>query len=227
MGRLASSIAHEINNPLEAVTNLLYLASSSKGLSSEVQNYLDSAERELRRVSHIANQTLRFHKQSTKPKAVMCEDLLCSVLSIYQGRLLSSRVEVQKRQRSLQPVLCFDGEIRQVLNNLIGKAIDAMQPEGGRLFIRSREATDWNTGRRGLVLAVADTGSGISPLALEKIFEPFFTTKGISGTGLGLWVSQEIVARHQGALRVRSSQKKGRCGTLFTLFLPSDAVIRS
>jgi PAS domain S-box-containing protein len=225
VGRLASSIAHEINNPLESVTNLLYLARET-AVNPVTREYLELADRELRRVSVIANQTLRFHRQSSKPRLVTCEDLISSALSIYQGRLINSKVEVQKRNRADSPVLCFDGEIRQVLSNLVSNAIDAMHPRGGRLLMRSREATQWKTGRKGLVLTVADTGSGISLHSLEKIFEPFFTTKDISGTGLGLWVSHEIAARHGGALTVRSSQCKDCSGTVFTLFLPFDAVVR-
>ncbi len=223
VGRLAASIAHEINNPLESVTNLLYLARTSEGLSGELQGYLDMAERELRRVSAISNQTLRFHKQATNPQPIYCQDLIGSVLSMQQGRLVNSSVVVEKRKRANQPLVCFEGEIRQVLNNLIGNAIDAMHPNGGRLLVRSREQTDWSTGAPGLVLTVADTGPGISPEVARRIFEPFFTTKGIGGTGLGLWVSAEIVERHQGRLRMRSEVGHG---TVFSLFLPFAAVVR-
>ncbi len=225
VGRLAASIAHEINNPLESVTNLLYLAHSSED-TSEIHQYLDLAERELRRVSSISNQTLRFHRQSSSPKAVTCEDLFESVLLIFQGRLVNSRIEVTKRKRASTPVLCFDGEIRQVLNNLVGNAIDSMPTAGGRLLLRSRDATHWKTGRSGLVLTVADTGAGISPSVMRKIFEAFFTTKGIGGTGLGLWVCHEIVERHKGVLRVRSRQTGGSSGTVFSLFLPLEAARR-
>ena len=225
VGRLAASIAHEINNPLESVTNLLYLARTTNELAG-VQEYLELAERELRRVSVISNQTLRFHKQSSNPRAVTCEDLFESVLSIYQGRLVNSHVRVEKDRCSLEEIECFDGEIRQILNNLVGNAIDAMHPGGGRLIVRSRRSTDWVTGRKGVTLTVADTGVGMPQAVLKKVFEAFYTTKGIGGTGLGLWVSNEIVHRHHGALRVRSSTKEGRSGTVFTLFLPEQAVIR-
>jgi len=225
VGRLASSIAHEINNPLESVTNLLYLARESV-VNPQTREYLDIADRELRRVSVIANQTLRFHKQSSKPHVVTCEELIESALSVYQGRLANSRVTVERRKRAGCPVMCFEGEIRQVLSNLIVNAIDAMQPAGGRLLIHSREGTDWKTGRKGLVITVADTGSGMPSETRKKIFEPFFTTKEIGGTGLGLWVSHEIVERHGGTLTVRSSQNKNHHGTVFALFLPFDAVIR-
>jgi PAS domain S-box-containing protein len=225
VGRLASSIAHEINNPLESVTNLLYLARES-AINPETTEYLNIADRELRRVSVIANQTLRFHKQSSKPQWSTCDDLVGSAISVYQGRLVNSSVHVERRKRSQHPILCFEGEIRQVLSNLIVNAIDAMHPHGGRLLIRSREGTDWKTGRKGLILTVADTGSGMSSDTAAKIFEPFFTTKEIGGTGLGLWVSHEIVQRHGGALAVRSSQRSNHSGTVFTLFLPFEAVVR-
>jgi nitrogen-specific signal transduction histidine kinase len=225
VGRLASSIAHEINNPLESVTNLIYLARES-AWNPETREYLDIADRELRRVSVIANQTLRFHKQSSKPQWIACQGLIGSAFSVYQGRLVNSSVEVERRTRATSPVLCFQGEIQQVLSNLIINAIDAMHPHGGRLLMRSREGTDWKTGRKGLILTVADTGSGMSPDTATKIFEPFFTTKEIGGTGLGLWVSYEIVQRHGGTLAVRSSQRKGHSGTVFTLFLPFEAVVR-
>lgn len=227
VGRLASSIAHEINNPLESVTNLLYLASTGQQeLPADVREYLDLAQRELRRVSAVANQTLRFHKQSTNPLCVSCEDLIGGALSIYHGRLVNSKIAIEKRKRARQPISCFEGEISQVLNNLIGNAIDAMHPAGGRLLLRSREATQWKTGQRGLVLTVADTGSGIDPNISRNIFDAFFTTKDIGGTGLGLWVSKEIVDRHHGELKVRSRQAGSRSGTVFNVFLPFEAVIR-
>jgi PAS domain S-box-containing protein len=221
VGRLASSIAHEINNPLESVTNLIYLARQN-AVSPQTQELLDMADQELRRVSVIANQTLRFHKQASNPQAIRCSDLYSTVLSIYEGRLKNSNIEVEKRFRTEQPIVCFEGDIRQVLNNLFGNAIDAM-PSGGRLLIRSRAGSQWSTGRKGLVLTVADTGCGMSQQILPNIFDPFFTTKGIGGTGLGLWVSQEIVKRHCGSLNVRSSQHDGRCGAVFALFLPFEA----
>ncbi|HEX3374775.1 MAG TPA: histidine kinase dimerization/phospho-acceptor domain-containing protein, partial [Edaphobacter sp.] len=145
VGRLASSIAHEINNPLESVTNLLYLARET-AWNSETREYLEIADRELRRVSVIANQTLRFHKQSSRPQWITSEELISCALSVYQGRLVNSSVQVEKRIRAARAVFCFEGEIRQVLSNLIINAIDAMHPHGGRLLMRSREGTDWKTG---------------------------------------------------------------------------------
>jgi PAS domain S-box-containing protein len=218
VGRLASSIAHEINNPLESVTNLLYLISGSDLLPPALSEYLDTAERELRRVSNIANQTLRFHKQSSDPTAVFCQDLIGDSLSIYQGRIVNGNIHVELRKRAIRPITCFEGEIRQVLGNLVSNAIDAMQPTGGRLICRSKEGTNWRTGKKGLILTIADTGPGMSPLVLKRIFEPFFSTKGIGGSGLGLWISCEIIDRHKGKLTVRSSQREGHKGTVFSIW---------
>jgi PAS domain S-box-containing protein len=226
VGRLASSIAHEINNPLEAVTNLIYLA-RQKALLPEVLEYLQTAEQELRRVSAIANQTLRFHRQSTNRQSIRCSELITSVLSIFQGRFVNANITVELRNRGEESLKCFEGEIRQVFSNLVANAIDAMQPHGGKLLLRSRKATQWKTGCRGVAFTVADTGSGMDQQTLQRIFEAFFTTKDISGTGLGLWISKDIVERHRGQLRVRSSQRLPRCGTVFVLFLPMDVESRA
>lgn len=227
VGRLASSIAHEINNPLESLTNLLYLAQGSEDLH-EVREYLQTAERELRRVAGITTETLRFHKQASSPTAVTSRDLIHSVLSIYQGRIVNSNVTIKQRLRTEEPVLCFEGEIRQVLSNLVSNALDAMSSRGGNLFLRSRVATCWcDHPERGLRITVADTGSGIPSAILSKLFAPFFTTKGIRGTGLGLWISKEIVDRHRGRLSIRTrTSEDGRTGTVFSLFLPFDAAVR-
>jgi signal transduction histidine kinase len=222
VGRLASSIAHEINNPLEAVTNLVFLA-EQVAVSPEAKQYLNAADIELRRVSAIANQTLRFYRQTPNARLVTPDDLIDGTLPLFQGRFVSSRVRIERRSRSCSPITCFEGEIRQVLSNLIGNAIDAMISKGGRVLIRSREGTDWRTGRKGVVITVADSGAGMSVHTQSKLFEPFFTTKGVSGTGLGLWISRGIVDRHHGVLKVRSKQSGGSSGTVFSMFLPRDA----
>jgi signal transduction histidine kinase len=221
VGRLASSIAHEINNPLESVTNLIYLAQQAS-INPQAKEYLTTAEIELRRVSAIANQTLRFHRQATRATPTTAADLIDNAVPIYQARVTNANVRVERRDRSSLAVTCFDGEIRQVISNLIANAIDAMSPAGGLLLLRSRESTDWRSGRKGIIITVADTGSGIPADIQENIFEPFFTTKGMQGTGLGLWISHEIVERHRGVLRVRSSQRQSAAGTVFQLFLPCD-----
>jgi signal transduction histidine kinase len=221
VGRLASSIAHEINNPLESVTNLLYLARTS-GTLERAKGYLTSADHELRRMAGVTSQTLRFHKQSTSPQEITAESLVESVHSIYRGQILGAGVSVFTRYRAKNPVRCFEGEIRQVIANLLSNALDAIAP-GGSLFLRSREGTEHRSGHRGVIITIADTGSGMSDETLQKIFRPFYTTKGMTGTGLGLWISKEILSRHNGVIQIRS--RVGR-GTVFTIFLPFQAATR-
>ena len=223
VGRLASAIAHEINNPLEAVMNLVYLshkALPADGTAADADRYLVLADLELRRIKLIAAQSLRFYKQSTGPEAVTCEDLLSAIVPIYAPRLANFSISVERRERSRLHIVCLASEIRQVLTNLISNALDAMRQNGGRLLIRSREATNWKTMDRGVLLTIADTGHGISNETMANIYKAFYTTKGAAGTGLGLWISSEIVARHRGSLRVRSSAGSGKTGTVFELFLP-------
>ncbi len=219
VGRLASSIAHEINNPLESVTNLLYLARTADDMS-ETMRYLAMADKELQRVAQITSQSLRFYKQSSKPQPIRVEEMIHSVMDLYESRADNSQVTIERRDRSKELVVCLESEIRQVLTNLIRNAIDAMHGRGGRLLIRSRDATNWRTGVRGVRMTIADTGTGISTSTRHNLFKPFFTTKGLSGTGLGLWVSAEIVTRHQGHLTVRSTQRPESSGTVFQFFLP-------
>jgi PAS domain S-box-containing protein len=222
VGRLASSISHEINNPLEAVTNLLYLVEHEERLPAAAQEYVQQAQAELSRVSQIVTHTLRFHRQANKPTLVTASQLVDAVLNLYQGRLMNSRIEVEAMYRTETRIECFENDIRQVLNNLIANAIDAMRT-GGRLVVRAHDARHPVLGTQGVRIAVADSGSGMTPETRQRLFEPFYTTKGLNGTGLGLWISQEIVARHRGELRVRSSQDELGHGTVFTLFLPVSA----
>ncbi len=218
VGRLASSMAHGINNPLEALVNLLYL-SRQKSQDHEVQVWLDQAERELRRLSVIANQTLQFHKQATKPQPVSCLELFSTALKVHEARLKNANIAVEKRKRANEPVQCYEGDIRQVIGSIISNSIDAM-PTGGRLIIRSRKHTDTRSARGGLMLTIADTGSGMDRTTQGRIFEAFFSTKGMSGVGLGLWTSADIIKRHRGHISVRSSQRAGCTGTVVTVFLP-------
>jgi signal transduction histidine kinase len=229
VGRLASTMAHEINNPLEAVTNLIYLAQNA-AVSPVARHYLEAAEVELRRVSAIVTQTLQFHRQLSKPGPVTVASIIDITLPLYQSRFSNANVTVERQERARLPVICLDGEIRQVLSNLVGNAIDSMSQNAidsvsqhdRRLIIRSRDSTDWRTGRSGVSLTVADTGSGMSADTMSHIFEPFFSTKGNKGTGLGLWICREIITRHGGSLKVRSSQAQHSSGTVFTIFLPHE-----
>jgi len=221
-GRLAASIAHEINNPLEAVTNCIYLLEQSD-LPEEARHYVGLAQQELTRVSHITTQTLRFYRQSTRPANTDIPDLIESVLALYEGRLRAQGIDVVREFRPVPTVFAYDGEIRQVLANLVGNALDAMtggmNGEDGRLVLRLRSTLDRRTGRPAVAILIADSGSGMSPDTLRRIYEPFFSTKGVTGTGLGLWVSREIIVRHHGEVRVRTRQQPPS-GTVFRLTLP-------
>ena len=222
VGRLAASISHEINNPLEAVTNLLYLIKRCEGLPADAAQNVLLAETELARVSQIATQTLRFHRQSTKPSEVAPAELLHSVTRLYQGRLSNSQIVIVEKHSNTQPIRVYEGDIRQVLNNLVGNALDSMRT-GGRLILRSRDCTRWRTGERGVRITVADTGCGMSAEIRARIFDAFYTTKGSSGTGLGLWISKGIIDKHHGQLTVWSSNRPPHTGSVFSVFLPRDA----
>lgn len=218
-GRLAASIAHEINNPLEAITNLLYLLRRFCRLDDSALNYVTIAEREVRRMSEITQQTLRFYRQSTLPARSTMEELLDSVLDMYHVRLNTLGVAVERSYEPTLSLFCFAGELRQVIANLVSNAMDATAG-GGRLIVRARSSQDWVHGKnKGVRITIADTGSGMSAEVRERLFEAFFTTKGATGTGLGLWVSHEIILKHHGILHVRSREG---AGTVFQIFFPDD-----
>jgi two-component system, sporulation sensor kinase C len=217
LGRLTSMIIHEINNPLESVMNLLYLARQSKTLQAADQ-YLEQAETELRRAAQITTQALRFQREKPNRIGADLGELLDSVLALFATRLKRAGIRIEIEKRDSPAVVCLPGEIKQVFTNLIGNAIDAM-PQGGELRLRLRPGTDWASGKRGARVTIADTGTGMSAQTLEHVYEAFFTTKGSSGTGLGLWITAGIVKKHQGSIYVRS-RNTGRSGTVFSFVLP-------
>lgn len=219
-GRLAATIAHEINNPLEAVMNLLYLLGSSRSLSEGDHRFLRMAEDELARVAHMAKQTLSFYRQTSAASDVDVAQLVDSVVGLYASRLESREVVVIRRYRTSRTVQAIPGELRQVIANLVANSIDAL-PNRGQLHIRVSSRSGWRDSDCGAVrITVADTGSGIPHEVQKQLFQPFFTTKKDVGTGLGLWVSRQIVEKHGGSVRVRSTPGKG---TVFSIYLPQSS----
>ena len=214
VGRLTSSIAHEINNPLESVTNLLYLAKASCTDETTCE-YLATADAELQRVSHIVAATLRFHRQSDHRTLLQVAELFDSVLTLHQGRIVSADVTTEKRCPEDLHLVCWPNEVRQVLANLISNAIDAMKAAPQRNLVIRAKAT-----KSGTSILVSDSGAGISVSSKKRIFDAFFTTKEATGTGLGLWVSKNIMTRHGGSIRVRSAISGPYVGTTFILSFP-------
>jgi PAS domain S-box-containing protein len=211
VGRLASSIAHEINNPLEAVTNLLYILRSTV-TEPHSKELVNTAQEELARVSHIATHTLRFHKQSSERTRVDLRAEIDSVLALYRARLSSAGVQTNVECPTGLMLTCYEGELRQILMNLISNAFDAMR-SGGRLRVRAYRIR----GRVQFRVLIGDTGTGLSPDVQAHLFEPFFSTKGIGGTGLGLWITKDLMAKNLGQIRIKSSVRPGRSGTLVIL----------
>jgi PAS domain S-box-containing protein len=223
VGQLASSIAHEINNPLEAVINLLYLVRTADSVD-DMRTYAALAEQEIARVSDITMQTLRFHRQQTAAAPVDLHETIPAILRLYSSRFASRKVDVKLRLRHTPTAMLLEGDLRQVLNNLIRNAYDAM-PRGGKLHIRLRPARCPITAIPGARITVADTGTGFLPKMRKHLFEPFHTSKEITGTGLGLWISKGIVDKHGGRIKMRSKHQDHSPefhGTLFSLWLPLD-----
>ncbi len=218
-GRLAASIAHEINNPLEALTNLLFLAKSDQGLSASSKELLEVADKELQRLSHITARSLRFYRQRTAPTLTSLDEVIDSVIFFHDPSIRLFNTQVERRYRPAPPVLCLPGEIQQVFTNLVSNALDAMA-EKGRLILAVRPAKD-HSGRDGVRVTIADSGSGMDNYMFDRLFHPFVTTKGEAGTGLGLWVSKGIMDKHHARIDVRS---KPGCGTVFRLFFPLKAI---
>jgi signal transduction histidine kinase len=218
-GRLAASVAHEINNPLEAVVNLLYLISLSSSLQDS-KEYAQTGMNELARVSEIVTQTLRFYRQNSKPVIVQVNEIMDSALLLYKARLSAAQIVLERDFRQCSPISAKAGELRQLIVNLLGNAVDAMA-RGGKLKVRIANAREHSNGARpGIRFTIADSGSGILPEIKKRLFEPFVSTKGDLGTGLGLWVSSGIVQKHGGTIRVRSNSLPPATGTVFSVFLP-------
>jgi signal transduction histidine kinase len=219
-GRLAASISHEINNPLESISNLLYLIRTSSD-PREQHTYADLAAEELRRVSQITTQTLSFYRENMSPKLAPMTPILESSVQLLRGKISTLGVKLTEEYREPLPaVVCSSGELRQVLVNLISNALDATT-RGGRITIRASVSKAWTRRDRSVVrIAVADNGCGMPPAVLAKVFEPFYTTKEKTGNGLGLWVAADLIEKHGGWMKVRSRTWGSRRGTTFELVLP-------
>jgi PAS domain S-box-containing protein len=216
-GRMAATIAHEINNPLESLVNLIYLARKESEPDAKIHDYLLTAENELERVSHIARQTLGFYRDTGSPTELYLHQLIENVLSVYSSRFLAAGITTEKQFNDPRKVLISKGEMLQVFSNIITNAVDAMR-QGGTLTI-STQRVNCKIGE-GIQLIIRDTGKGIPQEHLARIFEPFFTTKGDLGTGIGLWVARQLVETRGGEISVASSTENGTSGTAVTIFIP-------
>ena len=226
MGRLAGIIAHEINNPLEAISNAFYLLQRHPSLDEEARYCASLAEQELARVAHITRQTLSFYRESQQPVSVSVSEILDNVLELQSRRIKANGIILEKLYKKSATIRGFPVELKQVFLNLTGNAIQAMN-DGGRLRVRVDERTEEGTRRHGVRVSICDTGVGIDPKHTKRIFEPFFTTKDTKGTGLGLWISRGIIQKYEGSIRFRSMCLAAGHATCFSVFIPGLSSPRS
>lgn len=218
-GRFAAALAHEINNPLEGMVNLLYLATTSPSLE-EARRNADAALRQLMRISQITRLRLQFHKQLEQPRETRISAVLDEVINAFQARLSAAGVKLRCVHKEDPVLMCLAGDLEQILANLVANSLDAM-PQGGQMAVRIRKCCDWrNRSRPGVRTTLVDSGHGMDIATRRRIYEPFFTTRPEIGTGLGMWITAEIVNRLGGDLRVWSSRLPGAHGTAYSLFLP-------
>jgi len=221
-GRLSATIAHEIRNPLDTVSNLIYLLRHEEDPSNVSSQYLELASDELARIAQITGQLLTFHREAQAPVEVNLADVLQSVLVLFAPQIRKAHVDVEQRFEAVPLVRGFPGELRQVFSNLVGNALDAM-PNGGKLILHLRESSlASDVTRLGVRITILDTGAGIPPGVRKNLFAPFFTTKGEKGTGLGLWVSRGLIEKHEGTIHLASRMRAGKNGTAFSVFLPFE-----
>ena len=220
-GRVAATIAHEIRNPLDAVSNLLFLIGQGAPEHS-TREYISMASQELARVTQITQQLLAFQREATKPIPVKIGEILESVIALYERKIRSAGINLKQQADFDGHILGLPGELRQMFANLVGNAIEAVGPRHGTITLRAYASRDWRRERPGLRVVVADDGPGIPAEVRASIFEPFFTTKGESGTGLGLWIASDILRKYDGTMRLRSCTQSGRSGTCFSVFFPFE-----
>jgi signal transduction histidine kinase len=224
VGRLAATMAHEINNPLASVTNLLFLVKKDQGISPRARKQLELADQELDRVAHVARQTLGFYRDNAAPGWFNVSDSIEELVEIYSYKFRNREIELVKELDPSLEVFASTGEFRQVFSNLLVNAIDALPANRGKIRIRAQRAKEWGgSGRRGVRITIADSGCGIAPEHLPRIFESFYTTKQDVGTGLGLWLTRTLVEKHGGTIQLKSRAQNGKSGTAFSVFWPVDA----
>jgi PAS domain S-box-containing protein len=219
VGRLAATVAHEINNPLEAITNLVYLARTAKS-PGEVAGFLSDVEEQLACVSHLTRQTLGFYRETSGARRVRPAEIVDSIVAVFTSKAKNKGIRLNPEIKDDLEIYAIPGELRQVLANLISNSIDAIQGPGDIRIRVSRTRSSAKKPVCGIRITVADTGSGIPRETLKRVFEPFFTTKRDVGTGLGLWVCKNIVETHHGSIHGRSATTPGKSWTAFSIFLP-------
>ena len=222
-GRMAASIAHEINNPLEAIMNTLYLVrSSTLYLPPATIEYLDLADGELMRIAHITRQTLGFYREFSAATSNSTSALISSVINLLQAKIRTNRATVEQQGDELLEVMGIAGELRQILANLLANSLDAIGVDG-KIVLRASASLDPRNGARRVRITVSDGGHGMTLATTKHIFDPFFTTKGSVGTGLGLWVCKQLIEKNGGYIRIRSNTARAHQGTSFSFVLPRDA----
>ena len=221
LGRMAATVAHEINNPLEGVMNLLYLANTSHGLPEPACHYLKMASEELNRIAQITRQSLGFYRESGKPVRTSVNAALESAVDLLRTKIREKRASIQKEWNEEVEVVALPGELRQVFANLLANSLDAIGDQG-LIVLRVSRCKAFKDGKPYVRITIADNGTGISSHMQQQVFDALFTTKGSIGTGLGLWVSKQIVDKHAGTIRMRSRTEKSCQGTVFSIVLPAE-----
>jgi len=221
VGRLAATVAHEINNPLESVLNFIYLARQQPEISEQTRAYLASADKEISRVAHIAQKTLGFYRDNSQPVCLDFAVVVNEVLTIYESRINAKSLLVEAQIDPHLTVFALQGELKQILSNLLANSIDACG-RGERILIRARNFQSFTTKAKGVRITIADNGCGIAAADQQRVFDPFFTTKKVIGTGLGLWITKDLLEKRGGYIRLRSSVRPSLSGTAMSLFMPSN-----
>ena len=223
VGRMAAVLAHEINNPLDAAMNIIYLARTGEDLSASLREYLEAADGQLKRIAHITRQTLGFYREQSMPAEFSVPALLATVLDLLQAKKISKQAIIRTQCNPNLRMTAFEGELRQVLSNLLMNSLDAIA-EGGTVSIKVKALGKVDHSM--LRFAVSDNGHGMSDMVVSHLFQPFFSTKGDVGNGLGLWVSKQIIDKHNGVIKTRSRLSGPYRGSTFSLVVPISHPVR-